>query len=165
MIVCSCNVLSDHDVRSAVKAERTRSTSQVYRCLGCRAKCGSCARTIRRLMDEDSTAPTLCPVTATWPAILNRPPSADLPGRTYWPAQSTGHHAFWRSVRQGSLPTYEMGHRALVCRPPFQLTTSSCREGSRLASDGCDRSRIARLPDRRPRHYGTGIEVQTAAPW
>jgi len=52
MIVCSCNVLSDHDVRSAVEAERTRSISQVYRCLGCSAKCGRCARTIRRLMDE-----------------------------------------------------------------------------------------------------------------
>jgi bacterioferritin-associated ferredoxin len=52
MIVCSCNVLSDHDVRSAVEAERMRSTSQVYRCLGSSAKCGGCARTIRRLMDE-----------------------------------------------------------------------------------------------------------------
>jgi bacterioferritin-associated ferredoxin len=52
MIVCSCNVLSDQDVRSAVEAERTRSTSQVYGCLGCSAKCGGCARTIRRIMDE-----------------------------------------------------------------------------------------------------------------
>ena len=52
MIVCSCNVLSDQDVRSAVEAERTRSTSQVYGCLGCSAKCGRCARTIRRIMDE-----------------------------------------------------------------------------------------------------------------
>ena len=52
MIVSSCNVLSDQDVRSAVEAERTRSTSQVYGCLGCSAQCGRCARTIRRLMDE-----------------------------------------------------------------------------------------------------------------
>jgi bacterioferritin-associated ferredoxin len=52
LIVCSCNVLSDQDVRSAVEAERTRSTSQVYGCLGCSAQCGRCARTIRRLMDE-----------------------------------------------------------------------------------------------------------------
>jgi hypothetical protein len=28
MIVCSCNVLSDQDVRSAVEAQRTRSTRQ-----------------------------------------------------------------------------------------------------------------------------------------
>lgn len=52
MIVCSCNVLSDQDVRSAVEAGRTRSTSQVYGCLGCSAQCGRCTRTIRRLMDE-----------------------------------------------------------------------------------------------------------------
>ena len=52
MIVCSCNVLSDQDVRSAVEAERTRSISQVYGCLGCSAQCGRCARTIRRIMDE-----------------------------------------------------------------------------------------------------------------
>ncbi|QRM33860.1 bacterioferritin-associated ferredoxin [Microvirga sp. VF16] len=51
MIVCSCNMLSDQDVRSAVAAEAPRSTSQVYGCLGCRAQCGRCARTIRRLMD------------------------------------------------------------------------------------------------------------------
>jgi bacterioferritin-associated ferredoxin len=42
----------DQDVRSAVEAERTRSTSRVYGCLGCSAQCGRCARTIRRLMDE-----------------------------------------------------------------------------------------------------------------
>jgi bacterioferritin-associated ferredoxin len=52
MIVCSCNVLSDQDVRSAVAAERTRSTSRVYDCLGCSAQCGRCARTIRRIMGE-----------------------------------------------------------------------------------------------------------------
>jgi bacterioferritin-associated ferredoxin len=52
MIICSCNVLSDQDVRSVVETERTRSSSQVYGCLGCSAKCGRCARNIRRLMDE-----------------------------------------------------------------------------------------------------------------
>ena len=52
MIVCSCNVLSDQDVRSAVEAERTSSTSRVYGCLGCSAQCGRCARTIRLLINE-----------------------------------------------------------------------------------------------------------------
>ena len=52
MIVCSCNVLSDNDVRSAVQSEAPRSTSQVYGCLGCSAQCGRCARTIRRIMNE-----------------------------------------------------------------------------------------------------------------
>jgi bacterioferritin-associated ferredoxin len=53
MIVCSCNVLSDQDVRTACTAEaRPRSTGQVYGCLGCSAQCGRCARTIRKIMDE-----------------------------------------------------------------------------------------------------------------
>jgi bacterioferritin-associated ferredoxin len=53
MIVCSCNVLTDHDVRTVVRNEaRPRSTGQVYGCLGCSAQCGRCARTIRKIMDE-----------------------------------------------------------------------------------------------------------------
>jgi bacterioferritin-associated ferredoxin len=53
MIVCSCNVLSDHDVRTAVTTEaRPRSAGQVYGCLGCSAQCGRCATTIRKIMDE-----------------------------------------------------------------------------------------------------------------
>ena len=47
MIICSCNVLSDHDVRTV-----TATTGQVYRCLGCSAQCGRCANTIRRIVDE-----------------------------------------------------------------------------------------------------------------
>ena len=53
MIVCSCNVLTDHDVRAAIGAEQTpRTTGQVYGCLGCSIQCGRCARTIRRIIDE-----------------------------------------------------------------------------------------------------------------
>ena len=53
MIVCSCNVLTDHDVRSALSAAQTpRTAGQIYGCLGCSAQCGRCARTIRRIMDE-----------------------------------------------------------------------------------------------------------------
>jgi len=53
MIVCSCNVLTDHDVRSTLAGEeRARTTGEVYDCLGCSAQCGRCARTIRRIMNE-----------------------------------------------------------------------------------------------------------------
>ncbi|HVY56674.1 MAG TPA: (2Fe-2S)-binding protein [Xanthobacteraceae bacterium] len=53
MIVCSCNVLSDQDVLSAISADAPpRTTSQIYQCLGCSAQCGRCARTLRRIMDE-----------------------------------------------------------------------------------------------------------------
>jgi bacterioferritin-associated ferredoxin len=62
MIVCSCNVLSDQDVRTAVQGAeaRPRSTGQVYGCLGCNAQCGRCARTIRRIMDEALCAAAGC---------------------------------------------------------------------------------------------------------
>jgi bacterioferritin-associated ferredoxin len=54
MIVCSCNVLSDHDVRSAVESaeDLPRSAKQIYGCLGCSAECGRCARTIKTIIDE-----------------------------------------------------------------------------------------------------------------
>ena len=52
MIVCSCNVISDHQVRSVTAEYAVRATSEVYRCLGCSAACGRCVRTIRDIIDE-----------------------------------------------------------------------------------------------------------------
>jgi bacterioferritin-associated ferredoxin len=54
MIVCSCNVLTDHDVRSTLSGAEAapRTAGEVYGCLGCSAQCGRCARTIRRIMNE-----------------------------------------------------------------------------------------------------------------
>ena len=52
MIVCSCNVLSDTQIRAAVADATPRSAAQVYGCLGCSPQCGRCVRTIRQLMDE-----------------------------------------------------------------------------------------------------------------
>lgn len=52
MIVCSCNVLSDRQIRDVMSERGPRVTSQVYGCLGCSAQCGRCARTIRRIMDQ-----------------------------------------------------------------------------------------------------------------
>jgi bacterioferritin-associated ferredoxin len=54
MIVCSCNVLSDDDVRDAVNASEDlpRNAKQLYGCLGCSAECGRCARTIKSIIDE-----------------------------------------------------------------------------------------------------------------
>jgi bacterioferritin-associated ferredoxin len=64
MIVCSCNVFTDQDVRSTLSArdDVPRTTGQVYHCLGCNAQCGRCARTIRRIMDEALTTaePACC---------------------------------------------------------------------------------------------------------
>ena len=55
MIVCSCNVLSDHDVRNAVNGADdavVRHAKHVYDCLGCSAECGRCARTIKTIIDD-----------------------------------------------------------------------------------------------------------------
>jgi bacterioferritin-associated ferredoxin len=54
MIVCSCNVFSDRDVRTALDSAPARpaTANHVYGCLGCSPQCGRCARTIRRIMDE-----------------------------------------------------------------------------------------------------------------
>ena len=54
MIVCSCNVLSDHDVRNAVKTadNALRNAKQIYDYLGCNAECGRCARTIKTIITE-----------------------------------------------------------------------------------------------------------------
>jgi bacterioferritin-associated ferredoxin len=54
MIICSCNVLTDHEVRSALAGSELppRTAGQVYGCLGCSPQCGRCMRTIKRIMDE-----------------------------------------------------------------------------------------------------------------
>jgi bacterioferritin-associated ferredoxin len=54
MIVCSCNVLTDHDVRAAVNGDDVprRTASQVYDCLGCNPECGRCARSIKKIISD-----------------------------------------------------------------------------------------------------------------
>jgi bacterioferritin-associated ferredoxin len=68
VIVCSCNCLTEAQVReSCSRAEGApRSTFEVYKCLGCSPKCGTCARTIRKIMDETlgGSACNACPVAA-----------------------------------------------------------------------------------------------------
>jgi len=57
MILCSCNVLSDDSVRSAMSSPNPpRTPCQVHRQLGCKAQCGRCARSIRNVMDEAKAA-------------------------------------------------------------------------------------------------------------
>jgi bacterioferritin-associated ferredoxin len=58
MIVCSCNVFTDHDVRGTLSGAEPapRTAGEVYGCLGCSAQCGRCVKTIRRIMDEALSA-------------------------------------------------------------------------------------------------------------
>lgn len=66
MIICSCNVLSDHDVRGAMDSAAPHTTAQVFGCLGCSAQCGRCATSIRAIMD-DALAGAGCPAGCACP--------------------------------------------------------------------------------------------------
>ena len=56
MIICSCNVLSDAAVKSAIGNDAMRPRiSQVYASLGCAAQCGRCATTIKVILEESSS--------------------------------------------------------------------------------------------------------------
>ena len=54
MIICSCNVISDHDVREAFLSADVElwSTAQLYNCLGCLVQCGLCSRSVGRTLQE-----------------------------------------------------------------------------------------------------------------
>ena len=71
MIICSCNVLTDHDVRSAVMdaGAPVRTPGQVYSCLGCSPQCGRCARSIKRIMSD---ALACCSAGCPWSNIESR---------------------------------------------------------------------------------------------
>jgi bacterioferritin-associated ferredoxin len=63
MILCSCNLISDRDVRTCVKpcgasADRARD---VFRHLGCIPKCGRCVRNIQSLFDREGDADKAAP--------------------------------------------------------------------------------------------------------
>ena len=56
MIVCSCNVLTDHQIRNAVlgSSQPLLNAHQIYVCLGCSMRRGRCALTVKRIAGEAS---------------------------------------------------------------------------------------------------------------
>jgi bacterioferritin-associated ferredoxin len=58
MIVCSCNILSDQDVRAIASnpAYVPPRVAEIYDRLGCSAECGRCARTIKMIIEEAAAA-------------------------------------------------------------------------------------------------------------
>ncbi|WP_127089505.1 (2Fe-2S)-binding protein [Aquabacter cavernae] len=73
MIVCSCNVFSDHQVRDVLaNSSGVRSPGQVYRCLGCSPQCGRCARTIRAILDQVHGSCSDCPVECPGAALSTK---------------------------------------------------------------------------------------------
>lgn len=56
MIVCSCNLLTDAAIRQALdKPNAPQRVREVYATLGCAPKCGGCAGSINRLINEAKT--------------------------------------------------------------------------------------------------------------
>jgi bacterioferritin-associated ferredoxin len=91
MIVCSCNVFSDHQVRSTL-ANTTQSLrmSQVYDYLGGSVRCGRCAHTIKRIMEEMNKC-AVNPVAAMRACTLpNHGVSITSPGGPVIDVRSTG---------------------------------------------------------------------------
>jgi bacterioferritin-associated ferredoxin len=57
MILCSCNVLSDRDIRERLGDNPSRrSVGALFRQLGCEPKCGRCIRNILATMDQHRAA-------------------------------------------------------------------------------------------------------------
>lgn len=54
MIVCSCNILSDQDIRAIARDPLyvPPRVAEIYHRLGCSAECGRCARTIKTIINE-----------------------------------------------------------------------------------------------------------------
>ncbi|WP_083841488.1 (2Fe-2S)-binding protein [Bradyrhizobium sp. STM 3843] len=57
MIICSCNVITDHAIRNIVTTTDLAfgSPAQVYDCLGCAVQCGQCSRSVKRILEEKLT--------------------------------------------------------------------------------------------------------------
>jgi bacterioferritin-associated ferredoxin len=53
MIICSCNVFSDAEVRDVIDGGSCPQTpGAVYKCLGCSPSCGRCLAAVRAILNE-----------------------------------------------------------------------------------------------------------------
>jgi bacterioferritin-associated ferredoxin len=58
MIICSCNVLSDNDVKSCVleRCDRALTPAEVHERLGSTPQCGCCTKAIRSIVRAETGA-------------------------------------------------------------------------------------------------------------
>jgi bacterioferritin-associated ferredoxin len=52
MIVCSCNAITESEVREAARSGAT-STEAAYACLGCETQCGCCLDYAQEIIAEE----------------------------------------------------------------------------------------------------------------
>ncbi|WP_183448049.1 (2Fe-2S)-binding protein [Microvirga lupini] len=92
MIVCSCNVFSDGEVRACLKSslDCPHTPAQVYRDLGCGPQCGRCATTIRSILDERLAEKHACSADREAACPLNQQANLNLPAvqRKRWMPRS-----------------------------------------------------------------------------
>lgn len=61
MIVCSCNVVTDAMIKSAIDPHCNlcpRTPGAIFKCLGCSPNCGRCFVTVRKILIETLSAHT-----------------------------------------------------------------------------------------------------------
>ncbi|MBJ6125547.1 (2Fe-2S)-binding protein [Microvirga splendida] len=83
MIVCSCNVFSDGEVRNCLNPgpDCPRTPAQVYRNLGCGPQCGRCATTIRAIMDQEMAHKHACTADCATDCPMTRQANSNEPGK------------------------------------------------------------------------------------
>ncbi|WP_262265977.1 (2Fe-2S)-binding protein [Microvirga yunnanensis] len=92
MIVCSCNVFSDGEVRSCLGPgpDCPRTPAQVYRNLGCGPQCGRCATTIRSILDHELARKHACTVNCEADCPMTRQANSNEPQKLEtWRPRST----------------------------------------------------------------------------
>jgi bacterioferritin-associated ferredoxin len=63
VIICSCNGLTEAQVRATLDRgpdQAPRSAGRVYGCLGCKPNCGRCLITIQRILEAEVSC-AVCP--------------------------------------------------------------------------------------------------------
>jgi len=83
MIVCSCNILSDSQVRAIASGTPRLRMSQIYHSLGCAAECGRCGHTIKVIFEE-----------------LGRTLNYASQAKAVGPATDAGLRNLWRKVQE-----------------------------------------------------------------
>ena len=56
MIVCSCNVIREEEIREAARARARRTPEAAYATLGCEPQCCCCLDYAQELIDEERAA-------------------------------------------------------------------------------------------------------------
>ncbi len=52
MYLCICNALTDRKLKDVIIQGNTTNAAEVYEACGCRAKCGTCVKMVKTMMQE-----------------------------------------------------------------------------------------------------------------